>query len=141
MARLVPWFFGVFALGIVVHLSWAISLLDGDDPLGATPLHTLGVLNRYALIVLLVVASAFALWSLAWPIRSRWGIAALVPQQILLLVSGGGSLRAIVESSYADGVLRPTAFIFADQMPVVLLAVIHTCALLWLILFEARRYG
>lgn len=141
MARLVPWFFGVFALGVLIHLSWAIALFDGDDALGATPLHTLGLLanHRYLLIAALVGASALAVWSLAWPLRSRWGIVAMLPQQFLLLLSGGGALKSVLDSAYADGVTRPQAFIASDQMPIMLFAAAHTLGIFWVVIVEARH--
>ena len=140
-----PWFFGVFALAILLHLSWAILLVDGEDALGATPLHTLSLVfgNRYGLIGMLVVASLLAGWSVAWPIRSRLGIVALLPQQYLLLLSGGGALSSIVQSTYADGVLRPGGFIASDQLPILILASAHTLGILWVVIVEARpkRHG
>ena len=43
----------------------------------------------------------------------------------LLLVSAVGAIRAMVISAYGDGVQRPRAFIIADQLPIVLIAVFH----------------
>lgn len=135
MARRVPWFFGIFALAVVLHTIWAMLILAGEDPLGATPLHTLGDLvgNRFVVVFLLLTASALAAWSLLSNAAPRLGIAALIPQQILMLISGGGAIKSVVESAYADGVIRPQAFIGADQLLVILVAVIHTLALLWLV--------
>lgn len=143
MTRKAPWFLGVFAVAIVLHVVWAGLLLGGDDPLGATPLYTLGVVvgNKYLLILLLTTSSILAGWSLLSNMHSRWSIALLVPQQALMLVSGGGAASSVFESSYADGVIRPAGFIGADQMLIILLAVAHTLALLWIVGTEANRRG
>ena len=46
------------------------------------------------------------------------------------LVAAWGGLNAVIESQYADGVTRPAEFIFTDQLPVMLIAILHTVALI-----------
>ena len=53
-----------------------------------------------------------------------------LPQQALLSMSMLGSINAVARSTYADGVLRPQIFILSDQLPIILLAVCHTVAII-----------
>jgi hypothetical protein len=54
----------------------------------------------------------------------------LLPQQLLLYVAAWGGLQAVVNGHYADGVARPYEFILTDQLPLMLLAVVHTLSLI-----------
>lgn len=54
----------------------------------------------------------------------------LVPQQLLLLMSGVIALTLSVQGHYADGVVRPFFFIFTDQLPAMLLAVFYTATII-----------
>ena len=58
-----------------------------------------------------------------------WNAVFLIPQQSLLLVSAAGAITAMVLSQFADGVVRPRAFIAADQMHIVLAALGHGAAI------------
>ena len=53
----------------------------------------------------------------------------VLPQQFLLMFSAVGACVAIYHSQFADGVVRPRAFLAADQCPAIFLAIFHTCAL------------
>ena len=64
----------------------------------------------------------------------------LVPQQLLLYIGAGGAAEAIWASQFADGVLRPQAFLMVDQCPPILLAVCHSWSLM-LILRYAKNGG
>lgn len=53
----------------------------------------------------------------------------IIPQQLTLLLSALGACFAISASAFADGVVRPRLFIAADQLPAILSALFHTCAI------------
>lgn len=63
-------------------------------------------------------------------VTPEWSIIIGLPQQLLLMISAGSSLWAVLLSQYADGAPRHWAFIFADQLPAILAALCHTGALI-----------
>lgn len=115
-----------------LHAIWGCLLLTMPHDIGATPLallHTIvGVTWTEGCIYLL--ASAGTLWMLSGRLPAQWSIFVGLPQQLLLMVSAGGSLLAVLLGQYADGVPRPWAFIFADQLPAVLAALCHSGSLI-----------
>lgn len=119
-----------------LHVAWSVLL--GINPAAghATPVQPVTDVcgGRYGAIAALGVTSALALGA-AWQHRRlqdrSWLRAlALVPQQFLLLVSATGGITAAVLGHYADGTVRPWPFILGDQLPVVLVAVLYTTAIL-----------
>jgi len=52
----------------------------------------------------------------------------MLPQQALLTIAATGAVGAIIDSSYADGVLRSRGFILADQLPLFVILATHTVA-------------
>jgi hypothetical protein len=66
----------------------------------------------------------------------------MIPQQFILYLSAGGAIKAIMSSSFADGVVRPWAFIAADQSPYIFMAIIHTMAMIYpYIKFNKRGFA
>lgn len=118
---------------IAIHAIWGVCLLFSDDPTMTTPIHELSELipHHQVLAVVLLLASTLAGWS-AWGAPTRVRLAAVLPQQVLLVLSTFGAIAAISHSAYADGVVRPQLFILADQSPAVVATVCHTLALLQL---------
>lgn len=53
----------------------------------------------------------------------------LLPQQTVLLLSAIGALGAMISGTFADGIVRSSAFLVADQAPVVVAAVLHTISI------------
>ena len=111
------------------HLFWAVALMLSSDAMMATPVAGLSALGHRAAIItvlaLSALGSACALGRQAW-----WVMWFLIPQQILLGLSFGTASQAVALQQYADGVLRPWAFIAADQAPTLLLAVVHFIAII-----------
>ena len=116
-----------------LHAVWGVALLCSDSPLGITAIHSLGeFLSRYVIAVLYLAISAAAAWGL---IRlggrsSLMSLTYILPQQFLLVMSAYGATAAIVNSQFADCVIRPRWFLIADQSPSVIAAVLHTLAIL-----------
>lgn len=112
-----------------LHLFWASTLSGSPDAAMATPmagLHILGPRSIVATVLLLSAAgSLFAVTVHRW-----WVMWFLIPQQILLSLSLGTALQAVISQQYADGVLRPWAFIATDQAPTIILALVHAVAVL-----------
>jgi hypothetical protein len=57
-------------------------------------------------------------------------LAVLLPQQMLLTASALGAVEAIARGRYPDGTVRAWQYIAAAQMPIIVLAVTQTLALL-----------
>ena len=121
---------------ICLHISWSVLLfvggaqhttaidsllnLFGDYRVTAAVIGGAGVLA----LIGIVFERRFAKWGAAW------GITTMGLQQYLLLMSAGAAIRAISDSSFADGVIRPRTFIASDQLPSILAAVFHSFALI-----------
>lgn len=122
----------------VLHLAWMILLFLSAAAAFSTPVS--GVItvlgSRYAAALALGAAALLAI-IVAWLYRSprhapatRLMTLGLIPQQFLLLLSALSGIRAIAESHYADGVVRAWEFIAGDQLPVILIALLYTTAIL-----------
>lgn len=81
---------------------------------------------------ILVTVAGLALAATQWmPHRLKaLRLLCLLPQQIVLWLSALSIVAAIVAAQYGDGVLRPRPFIFLDQLPVLLLCLFYTAAVL-----------
>lgn len=114
---------------IVLHLVWALTLYLDDSAANATAVASI----RYAIprpfgILAMLLVAGLAVVGLS--MRNAWHATMLmIPQQFLLLISAGGAFEAMWEGQFADGVVRPTAFIVADQMPAILAAIGHVLAI------------
>jgi hypothetical protein len=117
---------------IILHVVVAILLL-ADPAAGRStgPAEVVQVLGRTGGIIGMLACSALALGAIlfkAAPDLAR--TFALIPQQLLLYLAAWGGLQAVIAGHYADGVTRPHEFILSDQLPVMLLAVIHTLSII-----------
>lgn len=114
---------------VCLHSIWACIILWDHSAIGATAVDALfKVFGSYeALSFALLTTSIMALVALFT--RVPWAVVLLVPQQSLLLISAAGAIGAMVLSQFADGVVRPRAFIIADQMHIVLAALGHAFAI------------
>jgi len=120
---------------VALHIVWGIALLVGGRlPTEATPVAALWyvVPNPQLLVAVLFGASIAATLALVkgGPLEYRlpWGLL-LGPQAVLMLISGMGSVTAAVTHHYADGLVRPFWFIFSDQAPIIVGAVVHSLAI------------
>ena len=113
---------------ITLHLTWAVMLLFSSDPLYTVPLGGLAriIPNQYILAAVLLVV---VLCAVGWFLKHlHWQ---LIPQQFIVLITTLRAVEAAAASQYADGVIRPTAFIAADQMLSFLFGVFYTLAILY----------
>lgn len=122
---------------VCLHFIWAVTLLATESARKTTGIWALSQLfpNRYGLAFLLLVVAGCATTSLFMRL-SLAKILLLAPQQIFLGVSAAGAIRAMVLSHFADGVVRPTGFLVADQVPVVLALVVHSATITYLALMK-----
>jgi len=100
----------------------------------ATPVATLADFFNYsrpAIIFSLATSAIAAIVAMnANKLDGTQTVILLIPQQFFMLLSAGGSIVAIYHGYYADGVVRSSAFILADQSPWVLAALLYTFSIL-----------
>lgn len=115
---------------IVLHLCWATIVFVDANAIGATPISALDRVfgDQHDLVIGLTGTALLAAVSLF--MRAPWIVLLLIPQQIMLAISADGAVVAILYAQYADGVIRPRAFIAADQLHVILAAIGHGIAML-----------
>lgn len=108
-----------------LHTAWAFIILWDIAAVGATALDGPHEVFRSGLLLSGVLLSAATL-ALAGPFFPfPQSMMCLLPQQALLLMSASGVLAAVTAGAFADGVLRPRAFILADQLHIALAAMGH----------------
>lgn len=126
----------------VLHLWWAILLLFatwGESPHDITAIALFHRLlpnghpdSAHALLFL--VAAFLAILALVEikPINKYRFLEIILyaPQQFLLVSAATSAVIAMVLGQFGDGEVRPHIFIMADQAHLVLLAIIHTIAVL-----------
>ena len=132
MVRLTrPWiFYGAMAQ----HLAWAAFVMVDPAARGASPLAIFASWPTWAMVVVLVLVTALAAGASLVPVAARlgrlWRITLMLPQQTVLVASALHVCLLVWSQHYADGIIRPFFFMAADQLPVVLIAIVHTAALL-----------
>lgn len=113
---------------IALHLCWGALVWYDVAAVDVTAVHALYYYfpNQYGLSLLLVVVALLATIGLL----STTGLIVLllIPQQLLLMASASGAIEAIWIAQFADGTIRPWAFLAADQIYSVLAAIGHTIA-------------
>lgn len=129
--------FPIILLAIIQQYIGAFSILVNADAYDATNLqilHHIVPVHVALLLIMVVVPTIAAVGFMAE--KKVTTLLCLVPQQLLLYLSAGSGIRAIVLGQYADGTMRSHAFIAADQGLTVFLAVFHTWAMMLIL-----RYG
>jgi hypothetical protein len=116
---------------IALHVIWAVSLVIDPTAINATGLRTMLLVARdtdmaAAIFAAVAVAATVGLISKGRFLR----VLLILPQQAVLWFSVMGAINAMWLGQFADGVQRSHWFLIVDQMPVVLIALGHTLALL-----------
>jgi hypothetical protein len=111
-----------------VHIVWAFALLADISATNTTPLHLLYILipNRFILSTALFVSSLAAVIAIRRDVNDGNNHLLLTGQFVFLLLSSSGSFVAIATSQFADGVVRPIAFMTADRIVEISLALSYT---------------
>lgn len=127
----------------LLHAIEAVILLNSRAADGSIGIHALLQLipEHRGLASALLASSACAFTVL---LRSRslpvWlTLVLLAPQQSLLLTTAIAAWFAVWHGSYADGVLRSSLFITADQLPRGMFSLIHLTAMYGLVSYSASR--
>ena len=84
--------------------------------------------NSHLLGLIFIVTALLSLWgSKGDDLKS---LLKLIPQQFIMFLAAGSAIKAIMLSSYADGVIRPRVFIATDQISVILIALFYLMAVI-----------
>lgn len=120
-------------MACVMHLIWMTGLLAEPGSINATGLYTVLIIARDTTVAAFIFAGVAALAIVGLAIGKRGaGVFLILPQQIVLWFSVIGALHAMYLGQFADGIQRPHWFLIVDQIPVVLIAIGHTAALLFI---------
>src|SRR5258708_112656 len=118
---------------VALHLIWGGLLLLTDGANGVTAISSLfsAIPSRAGLGLALIGAalcSAYALADRGLPpfFRLLW----LLPQQLIMTITAAGCVYYMWLGRFADRGTRPTAVLFADQIPAGIFATIYTLAVL-----------
>jgi hypothetical protein len=124
----------IFWYALTLHILQGVPVLMSIDATRSTPVYALlrflPTHNHVVLGLVMICASIASIIAMRSTGNRLADTALMLPQQILLLVSAGGSVAAILASQYADGTPAPLAHILTDQIPGVIAAVLHSYALL-----------
>ena len=117
-----------------LHFGWALLLLLDPAAAGSTPIDIIvrisGGAYRGAFTLTVVASMATGYLFLKRQVSPSAMALLLVPQQLVLFMSAGSGLFAVITQHYADGVPRPWAFILSDQLPVILASLLYTVAVI-----------
>lgn len=120
----------VIVYAILLHVVWGITLLTSPAPLGVTAIYSiihLGITSGQTAGYFYLLVALLATIGLTAPKPA--GFFFLLPQQLVLVGSAFGAAGAMVSGTFLDGTVRGSAFLIADQAPVVLLALLHTVSM------------
>lgn len=120
---------------IALHVAWAVILIFDDSALSVNAINALHRYISFTPLLIAVIFGAAAMALIGLFTTLPWILIFLIPQQALLMMSAAGAIESMWLGQFADGVLRPHAFIAADQIYSVLAAIGHTVA----IIAHARR--
>lgn len=122
----------VFSICVLVQCSWAALVLFDPSAANATPLSgPFGFFGERQLTtgLMLLTANVLAVVAILNP-PSVPTFFLVAPQLVFVWAAAAASGVAIVEQHYADGVIRPFAFIAADQNIQIAFAVMYTIGII-----------
>ena len=117
---------------IVKHLIWGITILTTPFPLQTSTLATLNGLfgANYQIGGMLLILAAIAAVYGAFLSRNPYQtVFFFIPILFFVWLFALTAFNAVIQGHFADGVIRPWQFIFADQLNAVLLGVFLTAVI------------
>jgi hypothetical protein len=119
-------------MATLLHLVTGVMLIIDPRVAQVTGLRVLagsGTGTQPAFVGLVFVTSGlFALSALLRDLRvgpAVWTFWAFIPQQALAFIMAAGAIYAVMKGFYSSGTVLPRSFIFTDQLPKLLLALLH----------------
>jgi hypothetical protein len=116
-------------MATILHFVWGVSLVLIPNKVALTT--GLAPFRKYpeAFGLLMLASAVCATLTLLHELTNhqvnRLTFWALIPQQVLLFISAYSVVFYVIEGHYASGTVLPRWFIFMDQLPKILLAVLH----------------
>lgn len=122
-----PTHWAVIWYACVMHFIWGAALIVNIDAGNVTALSVAvrvfgGHFGAGAAMFGVALLALFGIVRFHASFEKVWCV---LPQQFMLVLSAGAATSAMVNSHFADGVTRPRAFIVADQIPAILIAIFH----------------
>jgi hypothetical protein len=124
--------YAIVLYAALLHLIQALILLGSRTADGSIALHSLLAVipDRRGLAASLIASSSAAFVVLSRRYLAPWlTVILLTPQQALLFTTGIAAWLAVWHGSYADGVVRSSLFITADQLPRGMFSLVHLTAM------------
>ena len=125
-------FSGTIVYAIIVHYIWGLSLLfvQHED---AYTTGLSGLIDMFggtflSGIILIAAATMSVVGLVKW--ASKYSILWMLLQQWLVLISAASAWHATAIGEFPNHVVLPSMFIFKDQVHLIILAVLHTGAIL-----------
>lgn len=116
----------------LLHICWGTAILIDEQSLTATALDALYRFLPYPVGLAIVLIST-ALMAMVGVFARAGGVRIallLIPQQTIMMMTAAGAVEAMWLGHFADGVLRPHAYVFVSQVNYVIAALGHTLALI-----------
>ena len=117
----------VVCCAVSMHLTWGVLSFISPESSRATTASAFGW-HPYLTGALMLVVGVTAFVGLFVNYR-LWTIALTIPQQLVLAFSADAAITAVLHGQYADGVVRPWAFILSDQCLPIYLCLWHAVAI------------
>ncbi len=143
----------IILCGVWIQYVWAIAMAMDPSVLNITAVNTflpyfhlsLGpydshTFHRWILAIILFMTGTCSMLAFKYK-RKLHTLLALVPQQFVLFLSAGGALHAIILGQFADGTVRSSGFLLADQSSIIILAVFHTWAMVLIMIHGDDMWG
>lgn len=131
----------VILMAVVLHYAWSVLLMGYGTHIHSTPLayfcESLTPQNTGYLLSIVATLAVLGLY-LNGELQPWQKALFMIPQQAVLAISAGTSISAVLGQQYADGIIRHWAFILSDQLPLILLAIFHTAAVLMVLTAQWR---
>lgn len=126
----------IIIFACLLHVGWAILLMLDIRAGNATPISVLfALVNSRPVVITTLIFVAFCAWlfldlRVRRYITLRWLTIFLIPQQIVLTLSAGAGIYAIIIQRYPDEITGSWAHIAVEQLPMILMAILYTIATL-----------
>lgn len=120
----------IFWLISILHFLWGIIVLLYPESYNTTPIFFIGEFlgGRYITGICLLITGTLAFIGMLRSPYSQKHVAFFIPQQMFITIAAYGVIVTSIMGTYADGVLRPRMFILADQLPIIIMFLLHSFA-------------
>lgn len=125
---------GILLLGMGVSLVWAVCLFPSETPLNITAMAVIKStgINHTVLACTVLGSFLLALYALCAKehLNELGRFLFFFPQTALMFSAALSAAICMQRGAFADGVIRSSYFITSDQPVFIIIAVLHTAALL-----------